>query len=104
MRPRQWLALMTQTRATISFAQNVNLQIGEEIDFFPQPGTKDASGWYWPATVVDVSKAARGVITLRFQNQVTEAMIQNVRRHLHFGRISQLLFEGRFMPPVCGTR
>ena len=34
--------------------------------------------------MVDVSKAARGAITLHFQNQVTEAMVQNVRRHLHF--------------------
>ena len=34
--------------------------------------------------MVDVSKATRGIITLKYQNQVTEAMIQNVRRHLHF--------------------
>ena len=39
---------------------------------------------FGPAVVADVSKATRGVITLRFQGQVTEAMVQNVRRHLHF--------------------
>ena len=34
--------------------------------------------------MVDVSKASRGIITLKWQNEVTEAMTQNVRRHLHF--------------------
>ncbi len=53
--------------------QNLNPQIGEEIDFFKAPGSKDASGWYGPATFVDVSKAAHGVTTLRCQNQVAEA-------------------------------
>ena len=80
---RARLGRTTNTRTTAS-SSTLNLQVGEEIDFIRQPGTKDTSGWYGPATVVDISKAARGVITLRFQNQVTEAMVQNVRRHLHF--------------------
>ena len=71
------------TRTTMT-AENLKLQVGEEIDFFRPQGTKEASGWFGPAVVGDVSKATRGVVTLRFQNQVTEAMLQNVRRHLHF--------------------
>ncbi len=63
---RARLSRATNTRTTAS-SSTLNLQVGEEIDFFRQPGTKDTSGWYGPATVVDVSKAARGVITLRFQ-------------------------------------
>ncbi len=32
----------------------------------------------------DMSEASRGVVTLKYQNQVTEAMVQNARRHLLF--------------------
>ena len=80
---RARLGRAQNTRTTMT-AESLNLQVGEEIDFFRPQGTKDVSGWFGPATVVDVSKATRGVITLRYQNQVTEAMLQNVRRHLHF--------------------
>ena len=32
----------------------------------------------------DMSEASRGVVTLKYQNQVTEAMVQNVWRRFHF--------------------
>ena len=79
---RARLGRALNARTTMS-AENMNLRVGEEIDFFRPQGTKDASGWFGPAVVIDISKATRGVITLRFQGQVTEAMVQNVRRHLH---------------------
>jgi hypothetical protein len=73
-------------------AENFNLQIGKGVDFYRPPGKKDVSGWSGPAIAVDVSKASRGVITLRYQNQVTEAMVQNVWRRVHFwvGRSAKL--------------
>ncbi len=52
------------TRSTRS-AENLNLPIGEEVDFYRPPSKKDVSGWSGPAVVVDVSKASRGVITLK---------------------------------------
>ncbi len=65
-------------------AENLNLQIGEQLDFYRPPSKKDVSGWSGPAIVVDVSKSSRGVVTVTYQNQVMEAMVQDVRRHFHF--------------------
>ncbi len=75
---RARLGRAENTRLTRS-AENLNLQIGEEIGFFRPPNKKDVSGWSGPAVAVDVSKASRGIITLKWQNQVTEAMTHNVR-------------------------
>ena len=65
-------------------AQKLNLQMGEEVDFYRTPGPKDTPGWSGPAEVIDVSRATRGVVTLRWQNRTIEAQLSNVRRHLHF--------------------
>ncbi len=59
--------------------------MGEEVDFFRQQTKKDVSACSGPAVVVDVRKASRGVITVRYQNQVTEAMVRRV------GRLPQIL-------------
>jgi hypothetical protein len=42
---RARLGRADNTRTTAS-AETLNLQVGEEIDFFRQPGSKDTSGWY----------------------------------------------------------
>ena len=65
-------------------AQRLNLQVGEEVDFFKQPSTKDTLGWNGPAEVVDVSKATRGVVTVRWNSRPLEVQLANIRRHLHF--------------------
>ena len=54
------------------------------MDFFRQPHAKDTLGWSGPATVADISRASRGVITLKFNNRYTEVALQNLCRHLHF--------------------
>ena len=80
---RARLGRSMNTRTTAS-AQNLNLQVGEEVDYFRQPSQKDTSGWIGPATVVDVSRAARGVVSVRYQSRVLEVQLQHVRRHLHY--------------------
>ena len=65
-------------------AQRLNLQVGEEVDFYRAPGQKNTPGWSGPAKVVDVSRVTRGVVTLRWHNRVIEAQIPNARRHMHF--------------------
>ena len=77
------LSRAMNTRTTRS-AEALDLHVGDQVDFYKTPNTKDASGWYGPATVIDTSKASRGVITIRYNNQVTEAQLPNLRRHMAY--------------------
>merc|ERR1711873_113852 len=65
-------------------AQKLNLQVGEEADFYRSQTSKDAPGWFGPAEVIDVSRATRGVISVRWQSRAIDIQLPNVRRHLHF--------------------
>ena len=58
--------------------------MGEEVDIFRAPSNKDASGWEGPAEVIDVSRATRGVVSVKHNSHVKEVQLSNVRRHLHF--------------------
>ena len=68
------------TRSTTP-AERYNFQVGEEVDFYRKPGAKDASGWYGPAVVHDISNAARSVIQIKWQGQIMEVELRNVRVH-----------------------
>jgi len=80
---RARLGRAMNTRTTLA-AQKLDLKVGDEVDFFRPPTSKDVSGWYGPAEVIDVTKATRGVITVRWQTKVMEIQLPNIRRHLHF--------------------
>ena len=80
---RARLGRSTNTRTTMA-AQQLDLKVGEEVDFYRTPNSKDASGWYGPAEVVDVSRTIRGIVSLKWQSRIMEVQLQNVRRHLHF--------------------
>ena len=54
------------------------------MDFYRSQTSKDASGWFGPAEVTDVSRATRGVISVRWQSRTIDVQLPNVRRHLHF--------------------
>ena len=71
------------TRTTMA-GEQLNLQLGDEVDFFREPSTKDVSGWYGPATVVDLTNLSRGMITLRWLRGLYEVAIRHVRRHLSY--------------------
>ncbi len=71
------------TRTTMA-AQSLDLKVGDEVDFYRAPPSKDTPGWYGPAQVVDVTRAVRGIVSVRYQSRVMEVQLQNVRRHLFF--------------------
>ena len=62
------------TRTTLS-AQRLNLQVGEEVDIFRSPNNKDASDGEGPAEVIDVSRATRGVISVKHNSHVKETQL-----------------------------
>ena len=89
---RARLGRALNTRTTIS-AQRLNLQVGDEVDIYRAPTNKDTSGWEGPAEVIDISRAARGVVSVKHNSRVREVQLAHVRRHLHFW--SLLDSEGR---------
>ena len=80
---RARLGRALNTRSTMP-AQRLNLQVGEEVDFYRDQANKDTPGWFGPATVADVSRATRGVVTVRWRTQPLEVQLSDIRRHLHF--------------------
>jgi hypothetical protein len=87
---RARLGRAVEARTTIA-SQKLDLQNGEEVDFFRQPSTKDASGWFGPATVIDIQRAARGIISIRWQNRILEVQTQNLRSNCYFHIFSERL-------------
>ena len=70
------------TRTTIP-EERLDLKVEDEVDFFRKPQSKDAPGWHGPATVVDISKVSRGIVTVRHQNRPFEVALSDVKKHLH---------------------
>ena len=80
---RARLGRAMNTRSTPS-SHNLNLSVGDEVDFFRVQSSKDVSGWFGPADVIDVSRASRGIISIKHQSHIMEVQTQQIRRHLHF--------------------
>ena len=74
-------ALKTKTLPT---GEREGYQVGEDVDIYRAPGTKDVSGWHGPAKVVDLNNVSRGIISVRSNNVVKECKVGDVRRHLAF--------------------
>ena len=53
-----------KTRAVRDAVQE-DFQVGDQVDYFREPSTKDASGWHGPCTVVSVENLQRGNITIK---------------------------------------
>ena len=80
---RARLGRAMNTRTTMA-GQKLNLQVGEEVDFYRKPSTKDTAGWSGPAEVIDVSRITRGIVSVKWQSHVMEVELPNLRRHIHF--------------------
>ena len=80
---RDRLGRAMNTRTTPS-SQNLNLSVGDEVDFFRVQSSKDVSGWFGPADILDVSRTSRGIISVKHQSHTMEVQTQHIRRHLHF--------------------
>ena len=69
------------TRSTIP-AESLDPKPGDEVDIFRKAAKTDVSGWEGPATVIDATRAKRGVVTVRIHNRVTEVQLSDLRPHL----------------------
>ena len=56
--------------------------MGDQVEYFRPPQTKDVSGWHGPATVTDVTALEHGQIAIRWQGRVLMVRTQDVRRAL----------------------
>ena len=80
---RARLLRSSHTKSTVSAAK-LNLQLGELVDFYRQPSTKDVSGWYGPAKIVDLDNQTRGIVTVKYLRNVYEVAIRHLRKHLTY--------------------
>ena len=71
------------TRSTVS-AANLDLKVGDEVDFYREPTTKDVSGWYGPGKVSDTSMLNRGMVTVRHLRNFYEVALNHIRKHLTY--------------------
>ena len=99
---------------TVMAGQKLNLQVGDEVDFYRAPSAKDSPGWSGPGEVIDVSRVTGGVVSIRWQTKVLEVQLPYLRRHLHFwsiceppqedtggGRTTEVSVPNYFHPRQC---
>ena len=48
-------------------AEELNLEVGDLVEIYRKPPTKDRPGWIGPANVVDISDMTSGIVTVRWQ-------------------------------------
>ena len=58
-------ALTTKTKPA---GEEFEYQIGDKVEFYTPPESKDATGWRGPATVTDLSSLSAGTIGLKWQS------------------------------------
>ena len=60
------------------------LKVGDSVDFYRHPGTKDVSGWLGPAAVTDISEMRRGTIKIKHKLGEMVCRCGDVRPHLDY--------------------
>lgn len=68
-------ALKSHTRRPLEALQ---LQVGDEVDFYRPPATKEESGWRGPATVVEIGPP----VVIKWQDRRLAYRTQDIRRAL----------------------
>ena len=91
------LSRSLNTKTTVP-AQKYDYKVGDKVDFYREPSAKDTSGWFGPAPVTDVSRAERGIISIRWLSKPLEVQLTHVRKHLYF-----LCFLAHYMSGGCFT-
>ena len=56
--------------------------VGDLVEFYRPPDTKDATGWKGPAMITDVSQIKEGLITIKWQSSIMSVRLQDCRRAL----------------------
>ena len=80
---RARLGRALQTRS-LPAGQAAKYELGQLVDYYRKPNSKDISGWIGPATIIDITDLSRGTIGVKFQNNKMNCRLGDVRRHLHF--------------------
>ena len=48
----------------------MDLKVGDLVDFWRAPYTKDVSGWLGPAKVVDTTEIGKGSVGIKWQRHI----------------------------------
>ena len=72
-------AATTNTRAA---GELQNLQVGDSIDIWRTPATKDSVGWRGPATVIGTSNIESGYIDAKWQGRAMSVRVADARRSI----------------------
>ena len=75
-------ALKSQTRPS---GEELEYQLGQQVDWFREPTGKDMSGWRGPGTIVDLTRIEHGRVGVRTStDQVLTVRLQDLRPSLTF--------------------
>ena len=86
-------AMSTKTKPA---GEEFEYQVGDQVEFYTPPESKDQTGWRGPATINDLSQLQHGTIGLKWQSFTLTRKIADVRRALTY---LVLLATGPLSPP-----
>ena len=69
---------------TAQSGQTNDYKVGDLVDFYRPHGSKDASGWIGPATVVDNTHVESGACTVKHIHRPVEIRFGDLRHHMPF--------------------
>ena len=72
-------AMRTATRPT---AEDKDFKVGDSVEFYRPPSSKDTPGWNGPARVTDTTDQSRGNIGIKWQGRLMICRIQDLRHEL----------------------
>ena len=79
-RDRMRRALKTQTKPA---AEEMEYKVGQHVDWFREPSSKDASGWRGPGVIADLTRLEHGRVGVRTStDQVITVRLQDLRPSL----------------------
>ena len=81
-RERLRIASHTPTRPS---AEELEYRVGDSVEYFREPSSRDTSGWRGPATVVDLTRIEHGRVGIRTStDQVLNCRVQDIRHRLAY--------------------
>ena len=72
-------ARIAEASKTRRSGELLELKLGDLVEFYRKPLTKDASGWHGPAEVVNLTNLQDGLLHVKWQGRVLSVRIQDVR-------------------------
>ena len=81
-RERMHRAMRAQTKPA---GEELDYKVGQQVDFWREPASKDSSGWRGPATITDLTRLVHGRIGIRTSSdQMITCRVQDLRPTLAF--------------------